>query len=125
MPFRRSVHFTRCRVVLAACAAFSLITCPMAGAQAYEPPPPGNLIANWGFDADTSGWGSFGGTVARTETSRSPAWCAPNAGAATITQRTGSVYTLSDSQGGYQPTVRSTVAGETFIAYAGVFAASG
>jgi hypothetical protein len=125
MSVRRSVHFNRRGVVLAVCAAFSLNTAPTAGARAYEPPPPGNLIVNWGFDAGTSGWGSFGGTVSRTENSRSPAWCAPNAGAATITQQTGSVYTISDSQGGSQPTVRSTVAGETFIAYASVFAASG
>jgi hypothetical protein len=35
------------------------------------------------------------------------------------------VYTISDSQGtGNLPTVRSTVAGETFIAYARVSAAS-
>ena len=42
-----------------------------------------------------------------------------------MTRQTGAVYTISDSQGaGNLPTVRSTVAGETFIAYATVRSAS-
>jgi hypothetical protein len=115
----------RCGVAVAACAAVSLVLVPAAAAQEeyyYAPPARGNLIANGQFDTDTSGWRSFGGTLARTDNG-SLCW-STNSGAATVTHRTGSVYTISDSQGGAQPTVRSTVAGETFIAYATVGAAS-
>jgi hypothetical protein len=117
--WRRSKRFV---VVLAACAALSLTLVAVASAQDYSPPAPGNLTVNPRFDADTSGWGSFGGTLARTGNG-SLCW-STNPGTATVTQRTGSVYTISDSQGGYQPSVSSTVAGETFIAYASVATAS-
>jgi hypothetical protein len=105
---------------LASCAAVPLLLAAPAGA--VEPPAPGNLIANRGFDVDTSGWGSSGGALSRTEDGSTCSTANP--GAATVTRRTGGVYTISDAAGGNQPTVRSTVAGETFVAYAGVSAAS-
>jgi hypothetical protein len=113
---------TRMCVVLAgACVVLVLATAPAAFPQ--EPPAPGNLIANWGFDTDTAGWGSFNGTLARTENG---SLCSTsNPGAATVTRRTGDVFTISDSQGaGNVPTVRSTVAGESYVAYANVGAAT-
>jgi hypothetical protein len=120
MSVRRLSQFKPCGVAVAAGGVLLLALAATAGAQdVAEPPAPGNLIANWGFDADTSGWGSFGGTLTRTDDGSSDP-CSPNAGVATVVQRAGSVYSISDSQGGYQPTVRSTVAGETFIAYATV-----
>ena len=123
MSVRRSSHSKRSAVALGALAALSFGPTPLAAAQTnYAPPAPGNLIANGGFDTGTAGWGSFGGSLARTENG-GLCW-SQNTGAATVTHRSGSVYTISDSQGGNQPTVRSTVAGETFIAYATVGAAS-
>jgi hypothetical protein len=111
-------RWTRGGLVLPALAVVPLL---FAG-TAVAAPPPGNLVVNSGFDTDTSGWGSFGGTLARTETG-SP--CANgNPGAATATVQTGAVYTISDSQGGNEPTVGSTIAGQTYIAFATVWAAS-
>ena len=117
----------RCTLGRRARRAAALAVCavvPLSFATTAEalPPPPGNLIANSAFDADTSGWGSFGGTLTRTE-SGSPCLTG-NAGAATATLQTGTVYTISDSQSGNQPTVRSTAAGQTYIAFATVWAAS-
>jgi hypothetical protein len=123
MTVRESSPRKRYGVALAACAAVSLVLVPTARAQeSGYATAPGNLIANGAFDTDTAGWGSFDGTLARTENG-SLCW-STNLGSATVTRRNGSVYTISDSQGGYQPTVRSTVAGETFVAYATVAAAS-
>ena len=121
---RRSMDRKRCGAALVACAAVSLVLVPGAHAQSpeYAPPAPGNLTANPGFDTGTSGWGSAGGTLARTENG-STCW-STSTGAALVTHRTGSAYTISDSQGGNEPTVRSTVAGDTFIAQATVWPAS-
>jgi hypothetical protein len=121
---RAPFDWKRCGAALGVCAALSLAQAAAAPAQSpsYAPPAPGNLIANGGFDMGTAGWGSFGGTLARSENG-SLCWSMVP-GAATVTRRTGSVYTISDSQGGHQPTVRSTVAGESFVAYATVAAAS-
>jgi hypothetical protein len=123
MSVRRFPHFVRCGMGVAAGAALLLVPSAIAQAQEYfEPPAPGNLITNWGFDTDTAGWGSFGGVLARTENG---VLCSTsNPGAATVTRQAGSVYTISDSQGGNHPTVPSTVAGESFVAYANVSAAS-
>jgi hypothetical protein len=114
------------RLLRRAAAIAALATVPLvltAPAAAQAPPAPGNLIVNWSFDADTAGWGSFGGTLARTLNGSMCPTGIP--GTATATRTTGDVYTISDSQGsGNLPTVRSTVAGETFIAYATVSAAS-
>jgi len=120
MIVRRWAHSKRHGLAFAACAVVLLA---LAGpADALEPPAPGNLIANWSFDTDTAGWGSFGGTLTRTENG---SLCSTtNPGAATVTRRIGTVYTISDSQGGNQPTVRSTAAGDTYIAYATVSPAS-
>jgi hypothetical protein len=61
-----------------------------------------------GFDTNTAGWESFNGTLARTQNG---SLCSTeNPGAATVTRKTGTVYTISDSLGGNLPTVRSTVA---------------
>ena len=121
MPPQPAGRLLRRSVLIAAIA-----TAPFAGAApagAAIPPAPGNLIANWGFDTNTAGWGSFGGSLVRT-LNGSPC-STTNPGAATAVRQTGDVYTISDSQGsGNLPTVRSTVAGETFIAYARVSAAS-
>jgi hypothetical protein len=116
MIVRRWPYRTRRGLALVVCAAMPLVSAATADAQ--EPPAPGNLVANWGFDVNTAGWGSFGGTVARTENGSQCTTTIP--GAATVTRQTGDVYTLSDSQGGNQPTVRSTLAGDTYIAYATV-----
>jgi hypothetical protein len=60
MIVRRWAHSKRHGLAFATCAVVLLAA---AGpADALEPPAPGNLIANWGFDTDTAGWGSFGGT---------------------------------------------------------------
>src|SRR3954453_10127119 len=115
----RLARWARGGVVVAVCAVVPLSIATSASALA---PAPGNLVVNSGFDTDTSGWGSFGGTLTRTE-SGSPCLNG-NAGAATATLQTGTVYTISDSQGGNQPTVRSTVAGQTYIAFTTVWAAS-
>src|SRR5215211_5811123 len=58
MLVRNSSHRHRFGGVLAACAAATLLSASAAWAQDewHEPPAPGNLIANWGFDTDTSGW---------------------------------------------------------------------
>jgi hypothetical protein len=123
MSVPRLSHSKRCGLALGALAALSFGVPPLAAAQStYAPPAPGNLIANGGFDTGTAGWGSFGGTLARTNDG-GLCW-STNMGSATVTHQSGSVYTISDSQGGNEPTVRSTVAGETFIAYASVGAAS-
>ena len=121
MPTHRAGCLLRRAAVIAAVAAVPLVV--VAPASAINPPPPGNLIANSGFDTNTAGWGSFGGSLARTLNGE---LCSTtNPGAATVTRQTGAVYTISDSQGaGNLPTVRSTVAGETFIAYATVRSAS-
>src|SRR3954464_12934028 len=124
MPPHRASRLLRRPVLIAAIAAVPVVAAPPAGAQAVPiPPAPGNLIVNWGFDTNTAGWGSFGGSLART---LNGSLCATiNPGAATATRQTGDVYTISDSQGtGNLPTVRSTVAGETFIAYASVWSGS-
>ena len=120
MTVRGSSHRKRCGAAVAACAALSLVL--VAAAQGLEPPAPGNLIANGGFDTGTAGWGSFNGTLGR---STNGSLCSTeNPGAATVTRKTGTVYTISDSVGGNLPTVRSTLAREPFIAYATVSAAS-
>jgi hypothetical protein len=106
--------------VAMATTAFAGVAAPAA--LALEPPAPGNLIANWGFDTGTSGWGSFSGTLART--TNGSTCSTTNPGAATVTRQTGSVYTISDSQGGNLPTVPATSAGQTFVAYATVLAPS-
>ena len=64
MPPQTAGRLLRRSVLIAAIA-----TAPLAGAApagAAIPPAPGNLIANWGFDTNTAGWGSFGGSLART-----------------------------------------------------------
>src|SRR4051794_7291114 len=121
MPPHRASRLLRRSIVIAAIAAVPVVAA--APASAGNPPAAGNLIVNWGFDTSTAGWGSFGGSLART-LNGSPC-LSTNPGAATVTRQTGDVYTISDSQGaGNVPTVRSTVAGETFIAYVSVWSAS-
>jgi len=119
---RISARWQWCVALAAGAAVCSLVAPAARGQEVLEAPPPGNLLVNWGFDVDTSGWGSFGGSLARTPNGLT---CATtNPGAATVTHRTGGTYTISDSQGGNRPTVSSTVGGDTFIAYATVIGTS-
>ena len=82
-------RWTRGAAALAACAVVPFSVATTAEAGAAIPPAPGNLIGNWGFDTDTAGWGSFGGSLSRS-LNGSPC-STTNPGAANVTRQSGDV----------------------------------
>jgi len=80
-----------------------------------------NLVRNPSFEADLTGWGSFGGTLSRVAVTG-----APHGGyVAQATRASGTSFSVSDNMGDATPTVASTSAGATYIATATVRAATG
>ena len=79
----------------------------------------GNLVANPSFEAGTTGWGAWSGTLART-----PVTGAPHGGSVVkVTRAAGTSYSLDDSWGGAAPTIATTHSGTTYIGAAFVRAA--
>jgi serine protease len=82
-----------------------------AAAADFSSARPDNLIANPSFEANTAGWGSFGGSLSRLSVSGAPdgAWVVRAQWA------TGTSYSVSDNVG-TAPTIPSVTAGSTYVA---------